>query len=146
MNTEVMSPPPVKPPVVGLAMEWSDNIREIGDQIAALTPEKATSLLAYLKETYNIDAPESLVPRQEPPKEEVKPQEQTEFAVVLESFDMAKKITLVKCYREITAAALKDAMEAINNLPRVIKEGLAKADAEKLKSLLEECGGKASLK
>ena len=125
-------------------MAWSEEIVAIGDQIAALKPAAATELVDYLKVAYNIEAPEVPKPPDEKPPE--KPPEQTEFTVILEGFEAAQKIQLIKTYREITGAALKDAMAAINSCPQTIKEAISKEDAAKLKSLLEECGGKVTVK
>jgi len=130
-----------------MSAEYSASVVEIGDRIAALSPSKAGDLLTYLKETYNIE-PFGAPPIQEQPKEKQveKAPEQTEFTLVLESYDQAKKISLVKSYREATGVGLKDAMAAINACPATVKENMPKAEAEKLKALLEDCGGTVTMK
>lgn len=58
----------------------------------------------------------------------------------------AQKIAVIKVVREITGLALGDAKAAVDGAPKVIKEGVAKADAEAMKKKLEEAGAKVTLK
>lgn len=58
----------------------------------------------------------------------------------------AQKIAVIKVVREITGLALGDAKAAVDGAPKVIKEGVAKADAEAMKKKLEEAGAKVNLK
>ena len=73
-------------------------------------------------------------------------EEQTEFDVVLESFDASAKIKVLKAVREATGLGLGDAKAMVEAAPKTIKEGIAKNDAEALKKAIEEGGGKVSLK
>ena len=76
--------------------------------------------------------------------------EKTEFDVVLASAGDQKagssKIKVVKAVKEATGLGLKDAKELVDNAPKVIKEAVAKEDAEKLKEQLEEVGATVELK
>ncbi|QTM97870.1 50S ribosomal protein L7/L12 [Sediminibacillus dalangtanensis] len=72
-------------------------------------------------------------------------EEQTEFDVVLESAG-SSKIKVVKAVREITGLGLKDAKDLVDNAPGAIKEGVAKEEAEEMKSKLEEAGASVELK
>ena len=72
-------------------------------------------------------------------------EEQTEFTVVLESAG-AEKIKVIKAVREITGLGLKEAKEAVDNAPKVLKEQASKEDAEAIKAKLEEVGAKVTLK
>lgn len=58
----------------------------------------------------------------------------------------AQKIAVIKVVREITGLALGDAKAAVDGAPKVIKEGVPKADAEAMKKKLEEAGAKVNLK
>lgn len=58
----------------------------------------------------------------------------------------AQKIAVIKVVREITGLALGDAKAAVDGAPKVIKENVAKADAEEMKKKLEEAGAKVTLK
>ena len=73
-------------------------------------------------------------------------EEQTEFDVVLESFDASAKIKVLKAVREATGLGLGDAKAMVEAAPKTIKEGIAKNEAEALKKAIEEVGGKVSLK
>ena len=72
-------------------------------------------------------------------------EEKTEFAVVLKEGG-AKKIQVIKVVREITSLGLKEAKDAVDNTPSVLKEGISKAEAEEIKKKLEEQGAEVELK
>ena len=72
-------------------------------------------------------------------------EEQTEFSVVLKAGG-AKKIQVIKVVREITSLGLKEAKDAVDNAPSVLKEGISKAEAEEIKKKLEEQGAEVELK
>jgi large subunit ribosomal protein L7/L12 len=72
-------------------------------------------------------------------------EEKTEFSVVLKEGG-AKKIQVIKVVREITSLGLKEAKDAVDNAPTVVKEGIAKAEAEEIKKRLEEQGAVVELK
>jgi large subunit ribosomal protein L7/L12 len=72
-------------------------------------------------------------------------EEKTEFSVVLTAGG-AKKIQVIKVVREITSLGLKEAKDAVDNVPSTIKEGVSKAEAEELKKKLEEQGATVELK
>jgi len=71
--------------------------------------------------------------------------EQTEFTVELISGG-EKKINVIKVVREITALGLAEAKALVEGAPKVIKEGITKAEAEDLKKKLEEAGAKVTVK
>ena len=73
-------------------------------------------------------------------------EEKTEFDVVLESFDAAAKIKVLKAVREATGLGLGDAKAMVEAAPKTIKEGVSKDDAEALKKAIEEVGGKVTIK
>ncbi len=72
-------------------------------------------------------------------------EEKTEFDVILTAFG-DKKIQVIKEVRAITGLGLKDAKELVDNLPKPVKEGIAKDEAEKVKAQLEEAGAQAEVK
>ena len=72
-------------------------------------------------------------------------EEQTEFTVVLESAG-AEKIKVIKAVRELTGLGLKEAKELVDGAPSNIKEGIEKAEAEAIKTQLEEVGATVTLK
>ena len=72
-------------------------------------------------------------------------EEQTEFTVVLESAG-AEKIKVIKAVRELTGLGLKEAKELVDGAPSNVKEGVEKAEAEAIKTQLEEVGATVTLK
>lgn len=124
-------------------------VKELGDKIAHLTIIQAVALKEYLKQEYKIEpaaatgggaAPVAVVV-------EEKKAESTEFNVSLEAgFDAAKKIGIIKVVREITGQGLAEAKATVEGAPKVIKESVDKATAEKIKKSLEDAGAKVAIK
>ncbi len=73
-------------------------------------------------------------------------EEQTEFDVVLESFEASAKIKVLKEVRNATGLGLGEAKAMVEAAPKTIKEGASKEDAEALKKAIEGAGGKVTLK
>ena len=73
-------------------------------------------------------------------------EEKTEFDVILDGFDAAAKIKVLKAVREATGLGLGEAKALVEGAPCPIKEGISKADAETMKKAIEEAGGKVTLK
>ncbi|HNX75932.1 MAG TPA: 50S ribosomal protein L7/L12 [Candidatus Rifleibacterium sp.] len=71
--------------------------------------------------------------------------EKDEFDVVIES-NGANKINVIKVVRELTGMGLKEAKDLVDAVPKTLKEGLTKGDAENMKKKLEEAGAKVTLK
>ncbi|MDO4300318.1 MAG: 50S ribosomal protein L7/L12 [Clostridia bacterium] len=71
--------------------------------------------------------------------------EKTEFDVELTEVG-AEKIKVIKTVREITGLGLKEAKEVVDGAPKVLKEGVAKEEADSIKAKLEEVGAKVTLK
>ena len=72
-------------------------------------------------------------------------EEKDEFDVELTEVG-AEKIKVIKVVREVTGLGLKEAKEAVEGAPKVLKEGVSKAEADSLKAQLEEIGAKVTLK
>ncbi|NKB90122.1 MAG: 50S ribosomal protein L7/L12 [Acidobacteria bacterium] len=71
--------------------------------------------------------------------------EKDEFDVVLTTFG-DKKINVIKMVREVTSLGLKEAKELVDNLPKPVKEGASKDEADELKAKFEEAGAQVELK
>jgi len=71
--------------------------------------------------------------------------EQTEFTVTLTEAG-ANKIGVIKAVREVTNLGLKEAKDLVDGAPKVVKEGVSKADAETIKKKLTEAGAKVDVK
>jgi large subunit ribosomal protein L7/L12 len=72
-------------------------------------------------------------------------EEKTEFDVILTDF-ADKKIQVIKVIREITGLGLKEAKDLVEGVPKPVKEGIEKKEAEEMKKKIEEAGGKAEIK
>ena len=72
-------------------------------------------------------------------------EEKTEFDVELTEAG-SEKVKVIKAVREITGLGLKEAKDAVDGAPKVIKEGISKEEAETVKAKLEEVGAKVTLK
>jgi large subunit ribosomal protein L7/L12 len=136
----------------GNGRTWSNDVKDLGDKIAALTITKAVELKDYLKDVHKIEPAAGGVVMAGPvggpggaPAAE-KPAEKTEFTVQLDGFDAAKKINVIKVVREITGLGLKEAKDLVEGAPKPVKENIAKDEAEALKKKLEDGGAKVSLK
>jgi large subunit ribosomal protein L7/L12 len=75
----------------------------------------------------------------------VAPEEQSEFSAVLTEVG-PNKIPVIKVVRELTSLGLKEAKDLVDAAPKAVKEGVARDEAEKIKSALEEQGAKVEIK
>ena len=132
-------------------MEFTDTTKKLGDQIVGLTLKEAKELSDYLKEVHGIEPAAGGAVMMAGPAGggdagcAAAAAEKTEFDVVLEGFG-DKKIGVIKVVRQATGLGLKEAKDLVEGVPSKVKEGLSKADAEKLKAELEEAGATVSIK
>jgi len=73
-------------------------------------------------------------------------EEQTEFTVILKAYPADKKVGTIKVIREITGLGLKEAKDLVEGSPNTVKEGVSKADAEKIKKQLTDAGAEVEVK
>lgn len=124
------------------------DVKEIAEQLVNLTIKEANELAKVLEEEYDIKpaaAAVAVAGGAAGGGEGDAGEEQTEFDVVLKSAG-AKKIAVIKEVRSITGLGLKEAKELVDNAPNNVKEAVSKAEAEDLKSKLEEAGAEVELK
>jgi large subunit ribosomal protein L7/L12 len=132
-------------------LEFADTTKKLGDQIVGLTLKEAKELSDYLKEVHGIEPAAGGAVMMAGPAGggegggAAAAAEKTEFDVVLEGFG-DKKIGVIKVVRQATGLGLKEAKDLVEGVPSKVKEGLSKADAEKLKAELEEAGATVSIK
>ena len=126
---------------------WSADVQAIGDRIAALTLAEAAALKAYLEEVHGVlaAAPAVVVPIPDPDKV-TPPPEPTEFDVVLDGFDAAKKVAVIRVVRDSGGYGLREARDLVEGFPQVIKNRLPRPEAEGLRSALEAAGAKITLR
>src|SRR4029077_1362762 len=106
--------------------EFSAPTKDLGDKIVALTLKQAKELSDYLEEVHGIKAAAGgAVMMAAPGAGAAAPaaEAKTEFDVVLEGFDAAKKIGVIKVIRAITSLGLKEAKDLVEGAPSKVKEG-----------------------
>ena len=116
---------------------------EIIDAIKELTVMELNELVKACEEEFGVSAAAGVAVVAAGPAEAA--EEKTEFDVELTSFG-AQKIKVIKVVREITGLGLKEAKEAVEGAPKVIKEAVAKDEAEQIKAKLEEVGATVTIK
>ncbi|GME97004.1 hypothetical protein B5S28_g5155 [[Candida] boidinii] len=129
-------------------------ITAIVSEISKLTLLETSSLIAELKTTLNIPdiafpaagAAPAAAPT-EAAAEEVKeePQEKTIFNIKLASFDAKNKAKIIKEVKTLLGLSLVESKKFVESAPKVLKENVAKEDAEKIKTTLEGLGAKVDL-
>src|SRR6267142_3976357 len=130
--------------------EAAIDIKELGDRLVGLTLKQAVELAAYLKEEHKIEPAAGGAVMMAGgggggAAVAEKPEVQTNFDVVLKAAG-EKKIQVIKVVRTATGLGLKEAKDLVEGAPKVVKEALPKADADKLKKELEEQGATVELK
>ena len=122
------------------------SINELGDKLAGLSLKDAVELGKYLKDTYGIEAAAGGGMMAAPAAAAAAPaEEKTSFDVILKGSDAAKKISVIKVVREATGLGLAEAKAFVEAPGKAVKQGLPKADADKLKKQLEEAGATIEL-
>jgi large subunit ribosomal protein L7/L12 len=130
--------------------EFSATTKELGDKIVELTLKQAKELSDYLEDVHGIKAAAGGAVMMAPMagaggEAAAKPEEKTEFDVILENFG-EKKIEVIKVVRAATGLGLKEAKDLVEGVPSKVKEGISKEDAEKLKAEMEKAGAKVAIK
>ena len=122
---------------------------QILEQLKTLSLLEASELVKQIEEAFGVSAAASagvVVAAAAPGAAAEAVEEKTEFDVILDSFDAAAKIKVLKAVREATGLGLGEAKALVEAAPKAVKEGISKADAETLKKAIEEAGGKVTIK
>ncbi|MCC8431081.1 50S ribosomal protein L7/L12 [Reyranella aquatilis] len=122
------------------------NLEKLVEELSALSVLEAAQLSKLLEEKWGVSAAAPVAVAAAGGGAAAAPAEvKDEFTVVLAAAG-DKKINVIKVVREITGLGLKEAKDLVEAAPKPIKEGVPKADAEKLKAKLEAEGAKVELK
>src|SRR5688500_18136392 len=123
------------------------DLNQIVDSLSALTVMEAAELVKKLEEKWGVSAAAVAVagPAAGGGAAAAAAPEKTEFNVVLANAG-ANKINVIKEIRAITGLGLKEAKDLVEGAPKVVKEGVAKADAEKMKAQLVAAGATVEIK
>ncbi|MEB3319381.1 MAG: 50S ribosomal protein L7/L12 [Cyanobium sp.] len=121
---------------------------KILESLKTLSLLEASELVKQIEEAFGVSAAASagVVMAAAPAASAEAVEEKTEFDVVLESFDAAAKIKVLKAVREATGLGLGEAKALVEAAPKAVKEGVSKDEAEALKKAIEEAGGKVTVK
>ncbi len=123
------------------------DLKNIAETLVNLTVKEVNELADILKEEYGIEPAAAAVAVAGPAAGGGGDagEEKTEFDVELKSAG-GSKLAVVKLVKELTGLGLKEAKELVDGAPSMVKEGVAKDEAEGLKKSLEEAGAEVELK
>ena len=124
------------------------DIKAIAEQLVNLTVKEVNELATVLKDEYGIEPAAAAVAVAAGPAAggaAAAEEEKTEFNVVLTEVG-PNKLKVVKAVKEACGLGLKEAKDLVDGAPSTLKEGVAKAEAENLKKVIEAEGAKVELK
>ena len=124
------------------------DLNAIVDQLSTLTVMEAAELAKLLEEKWGVSAAAPVAVAAVPGAagaEAAAAEEKVEFDVILVAAG-DKKIQVIKEVRAITALGLKEAKSLVEDLPKPLKEGVSKEEAEEIKQKIENAGGQVDVK
>jgi len=127
---------------------------ELIEKLKTITLFEASELVAQIESTFGVDASAPVGGFVAAPgagaagggSAAEAAEEQSTFSVVLEDVAGDKRVAVLKVIRNLTQLGLKEAKEFTTSLPKAVKEGVSKEEAEEAKTQLEEAGGKVTIK
>ncbi len=122
----------------------SEKVTALVEEVKGLTVLELSELVHTLEEVFGVSAAAAAVAGPAAAAAPVE-EEKTEFDVVLKEVG-ANKIAGIKVVRAATGVGLKEAKEIVDNVPKALKEGISKEDAEKLAEELKGAGAVAEVK
>ena len=123
----------------------SEKVTAMIEELKALSVLELSELVKAVEEEFGVSAAAAVAVAAPAAGGAAAAEEKTEFDVVLADVG-ANKIKVIKAVREITGLGLKEAKDAVDGAPKVIKEGASKDEAEEAKTKLEAEGAKVTLK
>ena len=120
---------------------------KILETISNMTVMEVVDLISEMEEKFGVKAAAAVAaaPAAAAAGGEAAAEEKSEFNISLESFG-GNKVAVIKAARAVTGLGLKEAKEKVEAAPCILKEGVAKKDAEEFKKKLEEAGATVELK
>jgi large subunit ribosomal protein L7/L12 len=121
---------------------------EILEAISNMTVMEVVDLVKMMEDKFGVTAaaPMAMAAAAAPGAAAPAAEEQTEFNVILKAYPADKKVGTIKVIREITGLGLKEAKDLVEGAPNTVKEGVSKADADKIKKQLEDAGAEVEVK
>jgi len=126
-------------------VEVSAEMEKIISAVENMTVLDLSKLVKALEDRLGVSAAAPVAVAAAAPAAAVAEEEKTEFDVILASFG-EKKVGVIKEVRSLTGLGLKDAKDLVEAAPKVIKEGVNKEEAEKVKAQLESVGATVEIK
>jgi len=123
------------------------DLQKIVEDLSGLTLLEAAELTKLLEAKWGVSAA-SVAMASAPaagPAQAAVAEEKTEFDVILTGAG-EKKIQVIKVVRELTSLGLKEAKDLVEGVPKAVKEGISKEEAESVKKKLEEVGAAVEIK
>lgn len=121
------------------------DINKLAETLVNLKIVEVNDLVKILKDKYGIDSSAYLAVSSAPKADILdKPKEKSVFDVVLKAAGSAK-LTVVKRIKDIIGIGLKESKDFVDNVPKYLKKGISKEEAESLKKQLEEVGAEVEL-
>lgn len=122
------------------------DVKQLAEQLVGLTVKEVQELADFLKSEYGIEpaAAAVVVSGGGEGGGAAAAEEKTAFDVVLKSAG-ASKLNVVKIVKDLTGLGLKEAKDLVDGAPKVVKEGVSKADAEALVAKLKEAGAEVEI-
>ena len=118
---------------------------DILEAISNMSVMEVVDLIEAMEDKFGVTAAAAVAVAAAPAEGAAAAEEQTEFDVVMSSFG-DKKVAVIKAVRSITGLGLKEAKDMVESAPVTIKEGVEKAEAETVKTQLEEAGAQVDIK
>ena len=125
----------------------SEKINTLIEEVKKLTVLELSELVKALEEEFGVSAAAPVAVVTGPVSDtavEEEEVEQTEFNVILKETG-SSKISVIKVVREVTGLGLKEAKTVVDEVPKAVKEGISKEDAEALVAKLKEAGAVAEI-
>jgi len=122
------------------------DLKKLAEELTSLTVLEVNDLKTILKDEYGIEPAAAAVAVAGPAAADAAPAEdaKSEFTINLKDAG-AQKVAVIKAVKDITGLGLGEAKALVDNVPSVIKEKVAKDDAEAAKKALEEAGATVEL-
>ena len=129
----------------------SEKLTNIIEQLKTLTLLEAAELVKQIEETFGVDTSISSAPMMGnmggiPAAAAEVAEEKTAFDVILTEVPADKKIAVLKIIRNVTGLGLKESKDIVDNVPKLVKEGVTKEESETIKKELESAGAKVTIK
>lgn len=127
------------------AVEVPAKFKSLVEEIEKMSVLDLAELVKILEKKFGVSAAAPAMMMAAPGAAVEAAEEKSEFNVELTASG-DNKIAVIKVVKEITGLGLKEAKDLVDGAPKVVKENVAKADAEAMKKKIEEAGGTVTLK